>query len=63
MDRLKRRLAEGVSLEESRDGRDEQELRTLGNAINEMALGMTSLPAFQERQSEAFKVLVAVTSL
>ena len=34
----------------------------LGNAINEMALGMSSLPAFRERQAEAFKVLISVTA-
>ncbi|GAA6012410.1 hypothetical protein JCM11491_004324 [Sporobolomyces phaffii] len=69
--RLRDRLAKGVSIEAAgreegtgtNDSPAEQELRQLGNAINEMALGMTALPAFRERQAEAFKVLIAVTAL
>ncbi|GAA5875301.1 hypothetical protein JCM16303_000576 [Sporobolomyces ruberrimus] len=61
IERLRNRLANGISVDgEGQEG--EQELRLLGNAINEMALGMTALPAFKDRQVDAFKVLVSVTS-
>jgi len=62
--KLRDRLANGVSIEGQgrEDTREDQELRMLGNAINEMALGMSSLPAFRERQAEAFKVLISVTA-
>ncbi|GAA5903806.1 uncharacterized protein JCM6883_001991 [Sporobolomyces salmoneus] len=63
IERLKSRLAEGISIEGEGGNEEDLELRMLGNAINELALAMSSLPAFRERQSEAFKVLTAVTSL
>ncbi|GAA5983465.1 hypothetical protein JCM5350_007661 [Sporobolomyces pararoseus] len=63
IDRLRSRLANGVSVDETGEGGDDQELRLLANAINEMALGMTNLDSFRERQAEAFKVLCSVTSL
>ncbi|GAA5958680.1 hypothetical protein JCM21900_001552 [Sporobolomyces salmonicolor] len=66
MERLKERLAKGVGAEETVAGsaasRDQQ-VAGLANAVNEMALGMASLPAFRERQAEAFKVLASVTAL
>ncbi|BGP13853.1 hypothetical protein JCM10213_002491 [Rhodosporidiobolus nylandii] len=66
LERLKERLARGVGAEEtlasSRSSTDGQ-VAQLANAINGLALAMTSLPAFRERQAEAFKVLAAVTRL
>ncbi|BGP37932.1 hypothetical protein JCM10449v2_001859 [Rhodotorula kratochvilovae] len=66
LDRLKERLALGVgaeeTLESSRSSTDGQ-VAALANAINQLALGMTSLPAFRERQAQAFQVLMSVTAL
>ncbi|GAA5848542.1 hypothetical protein JCM8547_004545 [Rhodosporidiobolus lusitaniae] len=66
LDRLKLRLAQGVgaedTVESSRASTDGQ-VAQLANAINGLALGMTSLPAFRERLAEAFKILAAVTRL
>ncbi|GEM09641.1 hypothetical protein Rt10032_c08g3658 [Rhodotorula toruloides] len=66
LDRLKERLAKGIGAEETlssaRSGVD-GELAGLANAINTLALGMSALPAFRERQTQAFQVLASVTSL
>ncbi|GAA6058236.1 hypothetical protein JCM3770_007428 [Rhodotorula araucariae] len=66
LDRLKERLALGVgaeeTLESSRSSTDSQ-VAALANVINQLALGMTSLPAFRERQAQAFQVLMSVTAL
>ncbi|GAA5830303.1 hypothetical protein JCM11251_001299 [Rhodosporidiobolus azoricus] len=66
LDRLKERLAQGVgaaaTLESSRSSTDGM-VAQLANAINGLALAMTSLPAFRERQAEAFKILAAVTRM
>ncbi|GAA6037128.1 hypothetical protein JCM8097_008750 [Rhodosporidiobolus ruineniae] len=66
LDRLKERLARGVGAEEtlrsSRESRD-GEVEMLANAINGLALGMTSLPAFRERQAEAFQIIAGVSRL
>ncbi|TNY19795.1 hypothetical protein DMC30DRAFT_417543 [Rhodotorula diobovata] len=59
LDQLKDRLAQGVG---ATFGDDEQ-VAALANAINQLALGMTSLPAFRERQAQALQVLVAVTAM
>ncbi|GAA6062057.1 hypothetical protein JCM10212_005042 [Sporobolomyces blumeae] len=66
IEQLRARLAGGVGSQrglEPDDREGEQQLSSLANAINEMALGMSSLPAFRERQTEAFKVLVSITAL
>ncbi|GAA5885431.1 hypothetical protein JCM6882_009618 [Rhodosporidiobolus microsporus] len=66
LDRLKERLAQGVgadsTLESSRSSTDGM-VAQLANAVNGLALAMTSLPAFRERQADAFKILAAVTQM
>ncbi|GAA5968209.1 hypothetical protein JCM11641_003770 [Rhodosporidiobolus odoratus] len=66
LERLKERLSEGVGAPEtvtsSRISADGQ-VAQLANAVNALALGMSSLPAFRERQAEAFKILAAVSRL
>ncbi|GAA6009063.1 hypothetical protein JCM10207_004081 [Rhodosporidiobolus poonsookiae] len=67
LDRLKERIARGVGVEHDPPVRSsesaDREVAQLANAVNGLALGMTTLPAFRERQAEAFKVLAAVTRL
>ncbi|KAK4702134.1 hypothetical protein P7C70_g4093, partial [Phenoliferia sp. Uapishka_3] len=62
--RLRERLERGAG-EGDEDGRRasvEGSVATLANAIGELAIGMASLPSFQERQAEVFKILAAITS-
>jgi hypothetical protein len=64
MDRLRRMLEKGVGVEEasgSGNGRVSPDGTTLqfANQINALALGMTRLKAFRERQSEVFRVLAS----
>ncbi|GAA5978113.1 hypothetical protein JCM10908_004233 [Rhodotorula pacifica] len=61
LDCLRDRLTFGVGAARASSGQDE--IVQLANGINGLALGMTSLPAFQERQAQAFQVLAAITSL
>ncbi|ORY61918.1 hypothetical protein BCR35DRAFT_309002 [Leucosporidium creatinivorum] len=65
LDRLRERLEKGAGGETSEGSRTstEQTVASLANAINELAIGMASLPAFSERQTEVFKVLSGISSM
>ncbi|KAM0755320.1 hypothetical protein T439DRAFT_337849 [Meredithblackwellia eburnea MCA 4105] len=65
LDRLRERLelGAGAGTEEDRAAASQDaSVGNLANAINELAIGMASLPSFRERQAEVFKVLQAVSS-
>jgi hypothetical protein len=57
LERLKRRLEEGVAHQSSSPGGTVAEL---ANAIGRLALGMCQLPNFVQRQDEVFKVLAGL---
>lgn len=74
LDWLRARLVAGGELERGGEGggamgegggREEgdERARGLANSVNELALGMVSLPAFMERQAEAWQVLSGLSSL
>ncbi|KAG8951918.1 hypothetical protein FRC00_007049, partial [Tulasnella sp. 408] len=51
---------QGAGRARSRDRSPEGTVLQLANRINALALKMTSLPAFRERQDQVFKVLAGV---
>jgi hypothetical protein len=57
IERLKRRLEEGIGHQSGSPGGTVAEL---ANAIGRLALGMCQLPGFVERQDEVFKVLAGL---
>ncbi|BGP53882.1 hypothetical protein JCM8202_006075 [Rhodotorula sphaerocarpa] len=63
LDLLRTRLSEGVGANATGSESEMGQIALLANGINGLALGMTSLPAFQERQAQAFQILMSVTSL
>jgi len=66
MDRVKAMLEEGVGhdIAQGSQGRRSVEGRAVAftNRVNALALGMTRLKAFKERQKDVFKVLGGIGS-
>ncbi|GAA5945838.1 hypothetical protein JCM3775_001901 [Rhodotorula graminis] len=59
LDQLRERLVQGVGATEEED----VQVQAIANGVNQLALGMSSLPAFRERQAQALQVLVAITAM
>ncbi|POY76621.1 hypothetical protein BMF94_0211 [Rhodotorula taiwanensis] len=62
LDLLRARLENGMGPTASASDAD-VEISQLANGINGLAFGMTSLPAFRDRQAQVFPILLSVTSL
>lgn len=65
LESLRARLEHGAGVDGAPGtdgGQVDQAVAILSNAINELALEMSRLPAFSSRQQEVFPVLMSVTS-